>query len=83
MLASISLKLGDYARSRKYSVSYLSPHSQNEFINILANKTCKILIEQIQSSSVYAVMGDTTPDVSHLDQISLIIRYINEQFEIQ
>ncbi len=27
-------------------------------------------------------MADTTPDVSHLDQISLIIRYVDAEFEI-
>ena len=28
-------------------------------------------------------MDDTTPDVGYADQISLIIRYFNEQFQIQ
>ena len=71
------------ARSRPYGVTYLSPHSQNEFINILGHETRKILIEQIHSSGVYAIMADATPDVSHVDQISLIIRYVDEQFQIQ
>lgn len=71
------------ARSRPYGVTYLSPHSQNEFINILGHETRKILIEQIHSSGVYAVMANTTPEVSHVDQISLIIRYVDEQFQIQ
>ena len=71
------------ARSRPYGVTYLSPHSQNEFINILGHETRKILIEQIHSSGVYAIMADATPDVSHVDPISLIIRYVDEQFQIQ
>ena len=28
-------------------------------------------------------MADTTPDVSHVDQISLIIRYVDEKFQVQ
>ena len=35
------------ARSRPYHATYMSPQSQNEFINILGNETRKILIEQI------------------------------------
>ena len=70
------------ARYRPYRISYLSSRSQNEFINILGCETRKILIEQIHSSGVYTVLANTTPDVSHLDQISLIIRYVDEQFQI-
>ena len=70
------------APSRPYHATYMSPQSQNEFINILAHETRKILVEQICSSDVYAVMADTTPDVSHLDQISLIIRHVDEKFQI-
>lgn len=71
------------ARSRPYHVTYLSAKSQNEFIGILAHETRKISTDQIRSSGVYAVMGDTAPDVGHVDQISLIIRYVDEQFQIQ
>ena len=28
-------------------------------------------------------MADTTPDISHVDQISLIIRYVDGYFDIQ
>lgn len=49
----------------------MSSQSQNKFINILEHETRKSLLKQICSSNVYAVMANTTPDVSHLDQISL------------
>ena len=28
-------------------------------------------------------MADTTPDVNHVDQISLIIRYVDEKLQVQ
>ena len=68
---------------RPHRVTYFSPQSQNEFINILGCEARKILIDHILSSGVYAVMADTTPDVSHVDQISLIIRYVDEEFQVQ
>ena len=69
--------------SRPYHVTYLSTKSQNEFISILGSETRKILTEQVRSSGVYAVMADTTPDIGHVDQISLILRYVNEQYQIE
>ena len=60
----------------------MSTQSQNEFINILGHETRKILKEQIHSSNVYTVMANTTSDVGHLDQMSLIIRHVDEQFQI-
>ena len=40
-------------------------------------------MKEIKSSGAFAAMADTTPDVSHLDHISLVIRYVNTEFEIQ
>ncbi|CAB4037739.1 Hypothetical predicted protein [Paramuricea clavata] len=68
---------------RPNRVTYLSGKSQNELINLLAVGVCNILTEQIRSSAVYAVLADTTPDVAHADQISLIIRYVDAEFRIQ
>ena len=68
---------------RPHRVTYFSPQSQNEFINILACEARKILIDHIHSSGVYIVMADTTHDLSHADQISLIIRHVDEKFQVQ
>ena len=61
----------------------MSANPHNEFIGILAHETGKIVTDQIPSFGVYAVKGDTTPDVGHVDQISLIIRYVDQRFQIQ
>ena len=71
------------SHSRPYQVTYMSAMSQNEFIGLLGDEVCKILISEVISSGAYAVMADTTPDISHADQISLVIRYVNDNLENQ
>jgi hypothetical protein len=71
------------AHLRPNRVTYLSGKSQNELISFLAVEVRNILTEQIRSSAVYTVLADTTPDVAHADQISLIIRYVDAEFRIQ
>ena len=68
--------------SRPYHVTYLSAMSQNEFIGVLGEEIRKVLVSQIISCGVYAVIADTTHDVSHADQISLDIRYVDNNFEV-
>ena len=69
-------------QSRSYQVTYFSPQSQNEFVGLLGIEVRQRMVEEIKSSGAFATMADTTPDVSHLDQIFLLIRYVNTEFEI-
>jgi len=67
---------------RKHHVTYLSHESQNEFISLLASETKKKVIAQVVDSGMYSVMADTTPDVSHKDQLSVCVRYVDSLGEI-
>ena len=59
---------------RPYKVSYLSPQSQNEFISIIADNVRSKIVQEIQSCVFFTVMADTTPDMSHKDMLSVVIR---------
>ena len=61
----------------------MSATSQNEFIGLLGDEVRKILISEVISSGAYAVMVDTTPEISHADQLLLVIRYVNDNLKIK
>ncbi|KAL4132465.1 hypothetical protein QTP88_009609 [Uroleucon formosanum] len=60
--------------SKKMSAHYLSPRSQNEFLEICAKKVQQKIIEEIKKCQYYAIIVDGTPDVSHKEQLVLVIR---------
>ncbi|XP_018396700.1 PREDICTED: uncharacterized protein LOC108774922, partial [Cyphomyrmex costatus] len=57
-------------------ISYLSPDIQNEFINVLSNHVKTKLVNEIKSAKYFGIMFDSTPDISHIDQMSEVIRYV-------
>lgn len=59
-----------------WQVSYLSPEIQNEFIDILGNHVKGKILSDIRSSKYFGIMFDSTPDASHDDQMSEVIRYV-------
>ena len=63
---------------RSYHVTYLSAESQNEFISLLGMDIRQKIIEEIKKAPFYSLMADTTPDSSRKDQMSIIIRYVDE-----
>ena len=63
--------------NRAYKVTYTSPQSQNEFLSILGLEV-KEKITKDKEAGVFSIMADTTPDVSHKDQMSVICRYVNQ-----
>lgn len=65
-----------YGNPGKGNVSYLSANICDEFINILGNKVLKQIIAEIKDAKYYGISIDSTPDISHVDQLTLIIRYI-------
>ena len=62
---------------KKHSVSYLSPSTQNEFISVLAEEVRGHLVKEIIEAKYYGIMFDSTPDISHVDQMCEIIRYVH------
>ena len=58
------------------SVKYLSHKIQDEIIYILAQRVQASIIEEINNAPFYSVIMDTTQDVSKIDQLSQIYRYV-------
>ena len=56
--------------------SYLSPQIQNELIDIMGQRVRKQIIGDIEKAKYFSIIFDSTPDISHQDQLSQTIRYI-------
>lgn len=64
------------AQIQKGQISYLSKTIQNEIIELLS-KTCKEkLLEEIREAKYFTIMFDCTPDASHTEQMSQVMRYV-------
>ncbi|KAF3844575.1 hypothetical protein F7725_007738 [Dissostichus mawsoni] len=58
------------------SVKYLSHQIQDEIIYILSQRVKADIIDEINEAPFYSVIMDTTQDVSKIDQLSQVYRYI-------
>ena len=61
-----------------YAVKYLSPSSQNEFIDILAEDVKSRIVKDVVSAEIYSVMADTSPDISNMDRMVVAVRYVDD-----
>jgi hypothetical protein len=59
------------------STNYLSPQIQNEMIHCLGETLLKSLVTKINISPFYSLLLDTTQDITKVDQLSIIIRYVH------
>lgn len=56
---------------------YLGQHFQNEIINILADSIRNEITRIVKNAKYYAIILDSTPDISHTEQITFVIRCVN------
>lgn len=65
------------ASSEKITNTYLSPQLQNEFIDLLGQTVREHILRDIQAAKYFGILLDSTPDISHVDQMCEIIRYVH------
>ena len=64
--------------------THLSPTIQNELIELLGRKVKHLILDEIKAAKYFSILLDRTPYVSHIDQMTLIVRYVKvDSNEIQ
>ncbi|XP_065664785.1 zinc finger MYM-type protein 1-like [Hydra vulgaris] len=65
-----------YGNSGKRNSSYLSKTICEEFIEIMPKKVCEVIVDEVKASGYFSLSVDSTPDISHIDQLSVVLRYV-------
>ena len=61
---------------------YISPDIINEMIKLMGTAIRNEILAEIKGSRRYAVIADEATDISHTEQISLSIRWVNDTYQI-
>ncbi|XP_067135095.1 zinc finger MYM-type protein 1-like [Centruroides vittatus] len=58
------------------TINYLSSTICDEFISIISKDLQLTIVNEIKEAKFYSLIIDSTPDISHVDQLTVIIRYV-------
>ncbi|XP_022834878.1 zinc finger MYM-type protein 1-like [Spodoptera litura] len=72
----LSKHIAQYGGKGKGCTNYLSSTICDEFIELMAKKVLTQIKDEIKISKYYSMIVDSTPDISHIDQLTLVIRYV-------
>ena len=62
---------------------YLGKRIQNELITVLADAVVNAILRDIKNAMYFSVILDCTPDISHIEQMSLTIRYVSDGVNVE
>ncbi|XP_047132222.1 zinc finger MYM-type protein 1-like [Hydra vulgaris] len=67
-----------FGNKGKGSTSYLSFNIYEQFISIMADNVIQQMVKEIKEAKYFSISVDSTPDISHVDQLSFIFRYVQK-----
>ena len=56
---------------------YLGKHIQNKLIELVGSRILSTILNAANCNKYYSIILDCTPDISHTEQMSLVIRYVD------
>ena len=71
-----------YAHPGRGNTLYLFKTIYEEIILLIRNKILQQISKEVQFAKYFGVIVDSTPDIAHVDQLTIIIRYVRENGEI-
>ncbi|XP_025202811.1 uncharacterized protein LOC112599904 [Melanaphis sacchari] len=68
-----------YGNSGRGTTSYLSSTICDEIIVLTTKKVKGSIINEVKSRKYYLIVVDSTPDITHSDQLTFILRYVSDK----
>jgi hypothetical protein len=65
-----------HGNAGKGNPSYLSATICDEFVTVMGSHVMAKIIGELKSAKYYSISVDSTPDISHIDQLSVTVRYV-------
>ncbi|XP_025191680.1 zinc finger MYM-type protein 1-like [Melanaphis sacchari] len=81
LIAEYDPVLNKLLYNEEIKIKYLSWKIQNELIELLASNVKKIICDEIRNAQCFTIIMDSTQDITKVDQVSLIIRYVIVDYE--
>lgn len=73
--------ISKFGNKGKGTTSYLSFTVFEQFIEIMGEKVKKTIVNEIKNAKYFSIIVDSTPDISHTDQLAFIFRYVSNNGE--
>lgn len=69
--------------TEKTQIKYQSWKIQNELIELLSKNLITLICKEIRSAPCFSIIFDSTQDITKIDQVSIIIRYVVVDYKEQ
>lgn len=73
--------LDNQLSSRPGNAHYLSPESQNQLIEAIGDVVLSNIVDEATDAPFFAIMMDETTDLSHLEQVVIVVRFCDVNFK--
>lgn len=70
-----------YAHPGSGKTSYLSKTIYEEIVILLRGQLLQHISSEVQLAKYFGIIVDSTPDIAHVDQLAIIIRYVRQHGE--
>ena len=74
--------LKQYGNKGWGTTSYLSSTIYEEFISLMGQRVQAEIILQLQKAKYFSLIVDSTPDLSHIDQLTLVVHYVSQEDKV-
>ena len=71
------------ANRGKGHINYLSSTIMEELISVMGEQVLREIISRVKKSKYYSISLDSTPDAAHIDQLTLILRYMEKDGPVE
>lgn len=71
-------ELKNHLQNSSQTATYISKTIQNELIDICRKIISNEILKQISDNKLYTIMFDEITEISHISQLSLVLRYLNK-----